>query len=180
MLDERTSFWQAMTILRAGSRLFCHDERKKLFKNSSCKCRPRMAGEVCRPYEDYAMRQNSRVRQALVKAGISRSISKRRAWGWGEVPLGRFCREIISPLGYRRRSSNGCSPRSNFPRPPERYFWSTSRRNWRALMGTTKRSFAGFVIGSARTVKVSMRPKKHPAWPIKTGPMMPRTRHCAD
>ena len=92
------------------------------------------------------------LRQALVKAGHLTLDQQTESLGLGRSTAWAILQGNHKPLGYRRRPSNECSPRSNFPRPPERYFWSTSRRNWRALMGTTKRSFAGFVSGSARTV----------------------------
>ena len=141
-----------MTILRAGSRLFCHDARK----NSShpCKCRPRMAGEVCHPpYEGDAIGENSRASASTRGRVAPHARSANREPGAGRSTAWRFCREIISTLGYRRRPSIECSPLSNFPRPREKYFWSTSRRNWRALMGRTKRSFASFVVRLPRLSK---------------------------
>jgi hypothetical protein len=137
-----------MTILRAGSRLFCHDERK----NSShpFKCRPRMAGEVChRPYEGDAIGE---LRPALVDAGHltlgqqTESLGLGRSTAWA-VLQGNHKHSGLSAATINRMLA------SQLPRPREKYFWSTSRRNWRALMGRTKRSFASFVVRLPRLSK---------------------------
>ena len=87
------------------------------------------------------------LRQALVEAGYLTLDQQAESLGLGRSTAWATLQEIISTLAYRRRPSNECSPRSNFPRPSERYFWSTSSRNWRALTDITKCSFASFVSG---------------------------------
>ena len=116
-------------------------------------------------------------RQALVKAGVLTLDQQTESLG-----LGRSTAWIILQGNHKHSGLSAATIKriltsQQLPPPARKILLEYVEEKLAGAYGHNQTSFAGFVSGSARTVKVSMRP--NPAWPIKTGAMMPRTRHCA-